>query len=488
MIIAQSFLGEQTMRPKARHIAFMLLAIILLLAPLSQASLGAQMTFVWYRTWGGPTDDAGLGMTMDTGGIYLTGYADSFGAGLHDVLVLKYSLSGTLLWERTWGGSQSDEGWGIATDQSGGILVAGWTDSSSPGHEDVLLLKFSAETGDLIWSRTFGENSTDQVFDMTLDSSGNIYVSGLTLSPGSTGYDALLLKLNSTGYLLWQRTWGGNYTDVGRGIATDSYGDIYQTGQTKSSNSDPGHVFLLKWNSTGSLLWEKVWGGSGLDYGSAVAADPSGSVYVAGYTYSLVGGGGSQLVVLKIDTSGNLLWQRAWGRGSEYGRSITVDSAGDVYVSGVTYALGAGLGDVALLKLDAAGDLIDQRVWGGVGYDDGWAVVSNAAGDAFITGLVSEGPPYNITAANYSLIIPKLPLNDTIIQARNSTLITMNPSGSLQTPSGIQNYAGQTDLLLLKYGIPLSADTLPSLTVTFTVLLLGLVISRARRFRLEIPL
>jgi hypothetical protein len=201
------------------------------------------------------------------------------------------------------------------------------------GHGAVFLLKWDLtgdlRTGEISYLKVWGGyNQTDYGYGVALDPEGNVYVTGTTysygLNPGLPS--AFLLKYNSNGQLLSQKIWGGTSADYGYGVATDNLGNVYMTGTTYSYSMTPEHpnVFLVKYDPSGNIIYQKTWGGAEADYGYSVAVDQLGNAYVTGYTYSF--GPNPQrtfeqsttyqnlaaLFLLKYDSNGNLWWQRIW--------------------------------------------------------------------------------------------------------------------------------------------------------------------------------
>jgi hypothetical protein len=182
---------------------------------------------------------------------------------------------------------------------------------------------------------------------LALDSLGNICITG-KFSEGSN-IDALLVMFNSSGSLLWNETWGGNSQDIGNGVAIDSRGDIYMTGVTESFGNGGWDAFLVKYNNAGIQLWNVTWGGTGFDGGSDVALDSAGAVYIAGSTNS-TGTNNEDTLLLKYDSSGNLLWYATWGgTGADIGSALVIDSAETVYITGYTNSYSAGDYDVFIV-------------------------------------------------------------------------------------------------------------------------------------------
>jgi len=403
-------------------------------------------------TWGGSSYDYGRSVVVDSSGdIYVTGDTQSFGAGGRDAVILKFNSTGGIVWQKTWGGSNDDVGYGVVVDSSGYVYVTGYTMSFGQGLEDVFVLKFNS-TGDLEWQRTWGGDNWDRGLSITVDSSGNIYATGYTLSYGysqdwTTRYSAVfLLKLNSTGGLEWQRTWEETYVAQGGScIATDSSGNIYVAGYYGD--------FLLKFNSTGNLLLQRTWGttsfGSG-DQCFGLALDSSGNIYITGQTSSF-GAGGRDAFILKLSPAGGLVWQKTWGgTGNDEGRGVVVNTSGQIYVSGLTNSFGAGDYDVFALKLnstDADACLEWQRTIGGVGDDEVFGVAFDTFGNPVVAGYVSEAPPYNINSSNFILGTPTFNLVTSSFPLDLPTADMGIPSGTVSTPLGSTAYGGNTDAI-----------------------------------------
>jgi len=321
------------------------------------------------KTWGGPQDTFGYGVAFDSSNnIYVTGATQSFGGQQPDVFLLKYDSSCNLLFQIPWGGTGNDVGRGVAVDGFDNVYVTGSTDSYGAGQSDVFLLKYGP-SGEFQFSKTWGGSKNDYASGVAVDGTGNVYVTGSTGSFGAGQSDVFLLKYDPSGNLLFQETWGGTQNDYGSGIAVDGGGNVYVTGSTYGATSGVASVFLLKYDPSGNLLFEKTWGGTQSDYGSGVAVDGAGNVYVTGYTYSSSATlGVPNAFLLKYDPSGTLLFQKTWGglRG-DYGYGVAVDGSGNTYVSGYTYSFGPNRQgvNVFLLRYDPSGNLLFQQTYGG---------------------------------------------------------------------------------------------------------------------------
>ena len=212
---------------KARLTTLTILAALVL--PLS---LHAQITFE--RTYGGDSLDLGLSvMQTPDGGYILVGNTGSFGAGGHDVYLIKTDANGDTLWTRTFGGTYDDQGWSVQQTADNGHIIAGLTESFGAGESDVYLIKTDA-LGDMLWTRTFGGASGDFGSSVQQTADGGHIIAGGTSSFGADGGDVWLIKLDAVGETLWTRTYGGASVDVGYSVQQTSDSGYIIAGWTAS--------------------------------------------------------------------------------------------------------------------------------------------------------------------------------------------------------------------------------------------------------------
>jgi len=295
----------------------------------------------------------------------------------------------------------------------------------------------------LSYSTYLGGSFTDLGYHITVDSSGNAYVTGDTLSqnfptanpfqatnkatPTTSNPTAFVAKLNSTGSALVYSTYlGGSNEDVGTGIAVDSSGNAYVTGYTTSTNfptvnplqvSNGGgyEAFVSKLNAAGSaLVYSTYLGGSGSDAGGGIAVDSSSNAYVTGYTnstnfptanpFQASNGGGYDTFVSKLNAAGSALVYSTYlgGSGSDAGTGIAVDSSSNAYVTGYTNSTnfptvnplqvsnGGGY-DAFVSKLNAAGSALTYSTYlGGSNEDVGTGIAVDSSSNAYVTGYTSS--------------------------------------------------------------------------------------------------
>jgi len=449
--------------------AYKIPLILLALLMLCTQAHAQKSALLWGTYFGGDTTTANNGIVTDnSGNVYITGYTyntkqiatkgayQTKGDSINgDAFLAKFSSSGNLLWATYFGGGGEENGVGIAIDKSNNIYITGNTTSSSDiatsnayqtsfagggPNGDAFLAKFSS-SGNLLWATYFGGNGDDQGIGIAIDTSGKIYISGLTESKsgiatsgayqtsyGGGDYDAFLAKFNSSGNLLWATYFGGDNYDDCYGVATDAFDNAYITGTTLSTthiatsgayqtsgDSINGVVFLTKFNSSGNLLWATYYGDS--SGGGGVATDKSGKIYITGLTsgtsniatsgayQTSYGGGVYDAFLAKFSQSGNLLWATYFGgSGDDEGVEVAIDTAGSIHTSGwttstsgistsgayQTFHAGGGY-NTYLAKFSSQGSLLWSSYFGGSGGDNyGGTLAIDIFNNVYIDGLTSS--------------------------------------------------------------------------------------------------
>jgi hypothetical protein len=363
----------------------------------------------------------------------------------------------TLVYSTYLGGSDHEAGADIVVDASGNTYITGYTMSINfPVTHGVVqpklggmggptsnafVSKLNATGSALLYSTYLGGINFSRGRAITVDASGNAYVTGWTASDNfpttagalqttsGGGYDdAFVSKLNATGSeLLYSTYLGGSSYDEGRGIAIDAFGNAYITGLTYSSNfpttagsfqttCELEDAFVAKLNAAGSgLLYSTYLGGDSYDESHGIVIDASGNAYVTGVTYSsdfpttpgafqTAIGGGFDAFVSKLNAAGSALVYSTYlgGSSDDAGFGIAVNGPGDAFVTGHTYSSdfpttpgalqtqsggGGGYDDAFVGKLNSTGSaLIYSTYLGGSGDDVGFGIKVDAAGNAYITG------------------------------------------------------------------------------------------------------
>jgi len=419
-------------------------------------------TLIWASYFGGSGDEYGIELNIDASqNVYITGstsstnniattgaYQTSF-TGAQDAYLAKFNSSGNLLWSTYYGGN-NEKGCNVKTDDSLNVYLTGQTASKigiatsgasqtsfGGGNFDAFLAKFSS-AGIIRWATYYGGDSDDVGKGITLDVSGNIFISGVTSSTGiattgafQTSYggngDAFLAKFSNSGKLVWATYYGGSGADEGDGISSDLLGNIYLSGLTGSNSGlttngayqvsliGSEDAFLAKFNNTGNISWATYFGGGKEIDIASVCADATGNVYITSATsstnniatsgaYQTSLSGGSNALLAKFNSSGSILWATYFGGDNySFGFAVNTDVFGNIFVVGSTSSTtgiatsgayqssyGGGFFDAFLAIFNSSGKLSYATYCGGTNEDVGTGIAADNSGNAYITGRTNS--------------------------------------------------------------------------------------------------
>ncbi|HRH65017.1 MAG TPA: SBBP repeat-containing protein [Bacteroidia bacterium] len=428
--------------------------LLAILVTLIFSQVNAQ-TVQWAHSGTSPGYEDGNAITVDdSGNVYVSGqieYTTHFDGGQnlstwgsHDIFTGKYAPDGTVKWLRSAGGRSGDVAYGVAVDGLHNCYATGEIEDTvqfsstvsltSAGGNDIFVSKYDIN-GQLIWAKRFGSTESDKGYSMIANSNGDIFVTGfysahiyfdnIHLTPAGLA-DVYTMKLNTNGVVQWAKKGAGTDNDRGKGITYDRNGNIYVagffTGQatfggTTITNNGATGGFLVKYDPNGQLLWIKnnCCGTSEYD---GIALDENGNIYTTGYfdgtvtigNTTLTSSGSTDILIVKYDPSGNVLWaKKAGGPYEDMANGITVDSINKTfYITGQLddhgyfdshYAGAAGNRDVFIAAYDYNGNCQWVRPYGGVHRDIGNGIANDHHGYVFTTGIYTG----NATFGNYSL-------------------------------------------------------------------------------------
>jgi hypothetical protein len=299
-------------------------------------------TLLWQKCLGSSGIDQGLNIiqTADSGFAF-TGYVwgsdgdvtNYFGG--QDVWVGKLDKNGTLTWAKSYGGSHFDAGYAIQQTSDGGYIVACATASNDNevtgnhgGTTDGWILKIN-DTGAVGWSKCYGGSNEDIINSIYQTADGGYIASGYTRSSDGDvavnrgDYDYWVFKINDTGSIVWEQTYGGSNSDMATMMSPVNNAYVV-TGESNSIDGDITNHFggndmwNIKIDSAGNKIWSKCYGGADEDAGSSVMPTNDGGVITCGTTTSLDGDvtnnyGNGDMWLIKTDAAGNLQWQKNLG-------------------------------------------------------------------------------------------------------------------------------------------------------------------------------
>ena len=270
-------------------------------------------------------------------------------------------------------------------------------------------------TTNLTWTKQLGSSGHEFGLGVTTDSSDNIYVTGLTyedvvcpilLLAGEeciyTNRDIILIKYNSSGTKQWTK----HYGEDGKGVTTDSSGNIYVTSYTDSDKSD---IILIKYNSSGTKQWTKQLGASSRTFGDSgfgVTPDSSGNIYLSGHTWRSNLDGKidnsprfrteTDLFLIKFNSSGTKKWTKQLKTpASDRCGAVTTDSSGNIYMTGNTlgglngYLIGGS--DLFLIKFNSSGKRQWTKQLGTSDNDWGRGVTTDSSDNIYVSGITWGG-------------------------------------------------------------------------------------------------
>ena len=269
--------------------------------------------------------------------------------GGSQVFTDKFSSTGLTIWQKGLNSAANEYGGGITVDSSGNIIIAGSVNISSNYRHYVA--KYDS-SGTLQWQRYIGSSSAGNPNlsrCVTTDSSGNIFIGGQ--SSNGTNWIGVILKYNSSGTLQWQKTndAGGGADTTLWGITTDSAGNCYLVGNSN------GVFYVAKYNTSGTLQWQRY--PNNLGYGYGVGKDSTDNIYIAGAIYSA---GVPDCYIAKYNSSGTLQWQKKLSTANDdLYQAVAVDSSGNSYAAGYSY--NGTRNEIVIAKRDSSGTLQWQR-------------------------------------------------------------------------------------------------------------------------------
>jgi hypothetical protein len=434
--------------------------------------LAQNPAYAWTKTAGTSNDEEGRSVVCDaSGNIYVTGYFEGScdfdpGPGVvtltsntREAFFAKYNPTGSLIWAKQFGGNGTEEGYGIALDPSGNVLITGYfvgavdfdpgssTYTVSSGGQNAVFLAKYTSNGNFIWAIGMGSGYGATGVNLTVDVSGNPHIVGyfsntVDFDPGSStanltasgSYDVFFAKYDSNGNYLWAKKIGGSLHDSGNEITVDGSGDVVISGYFDGTvDFDPGvgtatvtslggfDFFYAKYDALGNYIWANRIGGSAHDQSFSHTRDAAGNIFLTGYFSEFVDfdpGLGTLILgnqyfslpfIAKYGSNGNLVWAKVL---EDYGFSIPfsiiLDANLNIVIAGsmgdsldfdpgigVANRISNGLRDIFVAKYDNSGNYLWARSVGGGAEDRVDDVAIDQCGNIVFTGC------YNFSSVDF---------------------------------------------------------------------------------------
>ena len=209
-----------------------------------------------------------------------------------------------ITWDRTYGGSGDDGALSLIQTTDGGYAVAGKTYSKGAGEKDFWVIKLDHQ-GNMIWDGTYGGRDGDWPYSLIQTTDGGYAVAGLTCSKGAGEEDFWGIKLDNKGNKVWDRTYGGKGIDWAASLIQTADGGYAVAGYTSSKGAGGGDFWVIKLDSQGNMVWDRTYGGSDNEVAYSLIQTTDSGYAVAGSTKSK-GAGSNDFWVIKLDVQGNL--------------------------------------------------------------------------------------------------------------------------------------------------------------------------------------
>lgn len=385
----------------------------------------------WHRSLGSNFSEyiTSIQITSDGGSIvsgYSTGSDNGDVLGHHgnttvgDIWILKLNKSGKIEWQKSLGGTDSEQSGFILETPDGGYIIAGGAASGgcgltgNHGASDYWVVKLNNK-GDILWQKQYGGSQDDVANSIALSADGGYFVAGFTVSDNGDvtgnhgGMDYWVIKIDAAGKLIWQKSLGGSGYDYASGIQSTADGGCIVAGSAESTDGNvtgshgAGDGWVVKLDSKGNIIWQKAIGGSMSEQINSIQIAADGGYILAGTTNSHDGdvtglhGQGFDAWVVKLESDGKIKWQKCYGgRENEHAKYIQNTPDGGYVFTGSSVSsdgditCNAGSQDVLIMKINSNGILEWQKTAGGSDFDEGYCVQPLTDGSFMIAASASS--------------------------------------------------------------------------------------------------
>jgi uncharacterized delta-60 repeat protein len=372
---------------------------------------------IWSKIYQSPDDfyDSPTSVDVDgEGNIFVTGYRGCFPvfcSGISDFITIKYNPDGIQEWVKIYNSTDGDDiAMSVKTDSAGNVFVAGYCKNGPSGDNDFKIIKYDT-FGKLIWQRDYDGpgHSSEFVTDMILDKSGNVIVTGESISSGA--YDVATLKFDSEGTLLWSdRLTSPGKIVFPQSIKSDNFGNIFIAMEKSNlSTYDSVSLGVIKYSPDGKELFNINYPRSnwGFPY---MSIDSKGNFYITYADYSSNLNAGIGIFTIKFNNEGKDIWKKEFNRAvfsNDYPSDIQNDGMGNVYITGYSYPEGNyEFNDFTTIKYDENGNEIWQEYYDGEfkKSDVAYSMDLDSKGNVIVTGgsVVDDNYKTVISTVKYS--------------------------------------------------------------------------------------
>jgi hypothetical protein len=342
------------------------------------------------RTYGGDGFDRGMYLTHTSdNGYIVSGYTKSFGDN-YDMYVVKLDANGNQQWQKNYGANKLEIGWGIIELKNKGYLLNGSTTKDS-ANDDIYILRLDMN-GNVIWQKTYGNDKYERTTQLIQTSDNNYLLIGQR-NHDSINIDSYILKIDTSGNLLWEKTFGGPKTERTYYGAETPGGDFLITGSILPYQNSKADILLTKISKNGELIWTKTYGEENIhDIAHSFCLNKDKKNYtLTGYIESSKTGFHDGLF-MQFDENGNLLTQKRYSTGEDLRlmHSEETEDGGFIATGYTRKDITKNIHDAVLLKFNKKGETVWMKTFGDPEKDDqGYWIVTNSDGGSTLTGYTN---------------------------------------------------------------------------------------------------
>jgi len=344
----------------------------------------------WDRVVGGPAADRAYAVApLPDGGVVVAGHTRAGGVLRDDGMVVRLDASGTPVWQRVVGGFDTEQLYGIARLPDGGYLAAGHTRSAGAGESDLWLLRLDGD-GRVAWQRVEGGPANDRGRTLIALPDGGAVVAGFTASRGAGGRDAWVLRVDASGSVLWQRTFGGSGDDGAFALAPAPGGDVFVAGHSQDAGDRSFRPWVARLSADGDTVWRRSYPDGPFSAATGLAPAADGGLAVVGLRAERALGG-DDIRVLRLGSAGEVLWdRRLGGPGRDTAWGVVASGDGGFVLAGASASFGAGSADAWIVGLDGQGRTLWESLHGGALWDRPTALARRAGGGLLVGGYTTS--------------------------------------------------------------------------------------------------
>ena len=403
----------------------------------------------WERNFGGTSNEYCRGILQENdGGFVIVSTTESsasgdiieFNHGSTDIWVFKIDAFGNIIWQNIIGGNASDNAQAMVKVPGGGYLLGGFTWSSENGdmtgvnhggNGDFWIVKLSSD-GEILWDKNYGGIGGDQLRSMCITIDNNYLLVGYTdtsedgdISGASNGgLDYWVVKIDPNGEIIWEKNFGGSGNDLATSVKPTSDGGCIIVGYTISSesgdvsgvNHGANDYWIVKLDYSGDIQWQKLLGGNGNDTPMGIEITQDGGYIISGTTSSSANGdisgvnhGGRDGWIVKLNSSGSIVWERNYGGNNDDSSVSVIRKSGTHFLiagstgsstNGDVTGVNNGMQDTWLYEIDDTGNILWSRNYGGANNDATGLLAITIDGKIAVAGVTQSSQSGDIYGVN----------------------------------------------------------------------------------------